>query len=101
MREPFSDEQLKQALMQLMREHYPRFNNAIRYDKAWVKPNVVARSIEDMEYVRKENNLLENERKMWSARIRSIYNSIEGFAGKPAIKITRTPHGDCFIQLSK
>ena len=96
--EAFTDDQLKQALMDLLRSDYQTtWHRAIRYDRAWVCPNEIETSVTAIQ----RNSLRERERNMWSARIRSVYKAIEGFAAKPSLIVKRTVDGHCFIQLNK
>lgn len=96
--EPFSDDELKQALMKLL---FEKNSVAIRYDRAWVVPNRVAKSVHEYAQVQKENAFYQRERNKWSARIRHIYSSIQGYEAKPELFIKRLPNGQCFIHLNK
>jgi hypothetical protein len=96
--ELFSDDELKQELMRLL---FEKNSIAIRYDKAWVVPNRVAKSVYEYAQVQKENAFYERERNKWSARIRYIYSSIQGYEAKPELIIKRSPMGQCWIILNK
>ena len=96
--ELFSDDELKQELMKLL---FEKNRVAIRYDRAWVVPNRVAKSVYEYAQVQKENAFYERERNKWSARIRYVYSSIQGYEAKPALIIKRLPNGQCFVSLDK
>jgi predicted proteasome-type protease len=96
--ELFSDDELKQELMKLL---FEKSLVGIRYDRAWVVPNRVAKSVHEYAQVQKENAHYQRERDKWSVRIRYVYSSIQGYEAKPALTIKRSPSGSCFIHLGK
>lgn len=100
--EKWFDHDLEKELVVLLNEHYKtcKYQGFIYIPASCELKS--ANCVHEKQEVEQHNQQVRRFRKMWSSRIRRVYEAIDGYESKPALLIHYDNiYGECVISLEK